>query len=78
MSEPTDVDLEHEKGKSYELGRLSQFQDLADELRERAGELWASDSRRDTTRAKELKDLAQEYENRYEEERERWEEKYNE
>lgn len=78
MSQSEEVDLEHEKGKSYELGRLSRLQDLADELREQAGELWATDSRKDTTKARQLKELAKEYDERYEEERARWEEKYDE
>jgi len=72
------TDLEREKNKSYELGHIAQLNDIADELRERSGELYANSSRQDTKKAKFAKKLASEFEERAEDERDRWEDKYNE
>lgn len=73
----TDVDLEREKTESYELGHISQLENVAEELRERAGELWATDSHNDYEKAKVLKKWAKEYEGRAEKRRDQWKEKYN-
>jgi len=75
MSEQS-VDVEREKNESFEMGHISQLEDIAEDLRERAGKLYANKSRKDTDRAKHLKKLASEYEERAEKRREVWEEKY--
>jgi thymidylate synthase len=72
------VDVEREKNRSFELGHISQLEDLGEELRERAGKQWAeADRRRDRQKAEQLKELARELEERAEERREEWEEKYD-
>jgi len=72
------VDLERERKRNYELGRIAKLEDIADDLRERAGEKYAhSSSRRETEKAKQLKSLAEEFEERAEGDREAWEEKYD-
>jgi len=73
-SEPTG--LERERNKSFKLGQIGQLEDIAEELRERAGKLYANKSRKDTTKAKHLKKLASEFEDRASERREQWEQKY--
>jgi len=73
-----EIDLEREKTESFELGRHSRLEDIAEDLRERAGKLWSNDNRRDTKKAKAFKKLAKEYEEKYEKERERWENEYKE
>ena len=72
-----DEDLEREKTESFELGHISQLEDVADELRDRAGKMWANSSRNDTKTAKAYKKLAEEYEQRASDRRGRWEEKYD-
>jgi len=73
-SEPTDI--EREKNKSFEIGQIGQLEDIADELRERAGKLYANKSSKDTTKARYLKEVASGFEDRASERREQWEQKY--
>ena len=79
MSDGESIDkdeLEYEKGKSYELGRLSQLEDLGEEFRKRAGDKWGSaDTRKQNAQAKLLKDLAREFEERGEDRRDEWDKK---
>lgn len=73
----TNDDLEREKTKSFELGRVAQLEDVADDLRERAGDVFAqADNHRSMKRANQLKRLAQEYETEASEARKRYEDKY--
>jgi len=76
MSESDTRDIEEEKTKSYELGEISQLESIAEELRERAGELWATESRTESKKAKVLKEQAREFQERYEERRKRWDDRY--
>jgi len=76
MAESNPTDIEQEKNESFEIGQIDQLEDIADELRERAGELYANKSRKDTTKAKHLKKVASEFEDRAEERREQWKQKY--
>lgn len=70
--------VEYEKTKSYELGHIAQIEDLSSELRERAGDMWASaSSRTENRKAKQLKDLANELSVRSEEKRDQYDEKYD-
>lgn len=70
-------ELEREKTKNFELGHISQLEDLSEELRERAGDFWATaDTHKEMEKAEQLKGLAVELEERAEEKRESWEEKY--
>lgn len=70
-------DIEREKTESFELGHISQLEDIAEELRERSGEKWAkADSRKAIEKARQLKELAQEFEKRAETKRDVWEEEY--
>lgn len=70
-------DIEREKTKSFELGHISQLEDVSEELRERSGEKWAeADSRKEIAKARQLKELAQEFEERAETKREAWEDEY--
>lgn len=72
-----DIDLEREKTKSFELGHVSQLEDVAEDLRERAGEVYAqADNHRAVKRAKQLKRLAQDYEEQAQEKRAEWEDTY--
>lgn len=67
--------IEDAKTESYELGKLSARESFAEELRERAGEVFAeADGRPAVEKANQLKDLAREMEAAAEEERERCEE----
>lgn len=77
MSGSDTIDLEREKTQSYELGHISQLRDIAEEFRDEAGELWATENRTDTKKAKILKEKAREFEERADERRERWEDEYN-
>ena len=71
-------DLEHEKTKSFELGHISQLNDTADDLRERAGDLWSeADGRCEIEKARQLKKLAQELEDKATNKREQWDSKYD-
>lgn len=72
----SDDELEREKNASYRLGHISQLEDIADELRDRAGDLYANTSRTDTKKAKFAKQLANEYDDRADELREQYEEKF--
>lgn len=70
-------EVEREKTKSWELGHISQLNEMAEELRERAGKLWAQgDSRQELAKARQLKELAQEFEERAEEKRDAWDKEY--
>lgn len=77
MSEEQEVDLEDERTKNYELGKVSILESLGPDLRKRAGEIYAhANSRKEHAKAKQLKELAREYEERAEEAREEWNNKW--
>lgn len=78
MGGDTDAgDIEREKTESFELGHISQLEDIAEELRQRSGEKWAeADSRAEIKKARQLKELAQEFERRAETKRDTWEEEF--
>lgn len=76
MSESDTTDVEREKNCSFELGHISQLEDMVEELREEAGELWANGRRSDSKKAKVLKRKASEYEERAQERRSQWESEY--
>lgn len=76
MSDQEEIDLEREKNQSFELGHISQLESISEELRERAGDLWANSSRHDSKKANELKQLAKEYEERAKKRREQYEQEY--
>jgi len=70
-------DIEQEKTESFELGHISQLEDMAEELRERSGEEWAqANSQTEIEKARQLKELAKEFEKRAETKRDVWEEEY--
>lgn len=72
------TDVEREKNKSYELGHIAMLESLGEELRERSGELYGhADDRMGVEKAKQLKDLGREFEERAEERREKWSEKHD-
>lgn len=79
VSDDSDLaELQREKNASFELGHISQLRDISDELRERAGDTYAkSDTRKGVDKARQLKELAQEFEERADERREKWDGKYS-
>lgn len=77
MDNKEEVDIEAEKTQSYELGHISQLNNISDELRERSGDMWAEASgRREIEKARMLKDLADEFEEHSKEKREEYNSKY--
>lgn len=65
MSESDDEQREQEKTKSFTLGHVSQLEVLSEELRSRAGDAWAdASSRVEIEKARQLKSLAEEFEER--------------
>lgn len=70
-----EVDLEFEKTKSYRLGQIDKLEDIAEELRQEAGDVYAHADHPDDVRiAKRLKSMARDFEQRAEEKREEWKE----
>lgn len=70
-------EIEREKTESFELGHISQLKDMARDLRKRAGNIYANTSKRtELAKAKQLKELAIEYENEAMKLRNEWEKKW--
>ena len=71
------TDVESEKTESFELGHIAQLNDISEELRERGGETYAhSSSRTELEKARQLKSLAEEFEDRAQDKRDQWENKW--
>jgi len=71
------TNLEEEKRKSYNLGKLSMLESLGMEFRKRTGEEWAkADGRIEVKKAEQLKEIAREFEKRAEDWRKKYDKKH--